>query len=166
MILIGRFDMPPIDHLHIIREIYESNLTMEGLLEKAKGWANDLGVRKFFIDPKEEDLIAWLRRRRVFAVASSDNEKMAISLIRKRQESQNQCTATTKEERLLHPGGMTVAKECPEIAKEFQKFHIQGQTKGGIFRDRPVDADNYALTALHYLVLGVANERTPSTRWI
>ena len=49
--LVAQYTPAPKDHLHIMREFYESNLLFDDLLPIAKTWAQELNIRKFYCDP-------------------------------------------------------------------------------------------------------------------
>jgi len=156
VMLAARYTPAPDDYLHIFRELYEPGFYFDELLPIAKAWAKELNVRKFFVDPDEPEFIKRMRRQRLYAVPGLKETGLARSIMKARL---NNFTNGL-------PGGISVAKECPKTIPEFSKFRGPERDPRRPFRDKPLDMDNYGIGALHFLVLGLANEVTPRVRWL
>ena len=155
VILVGQHTLES-DHLHIVREFYHEEALLDDILDTAKEWSDELKIRKFFCDPKEPEFIKQLRQKRTRAHEVPDEVTMAIQLIRKRLDNQSRGL----------PGGITVSRDCPFTIGEFSKFRRPDRDPRKPYRDRPLDVDNYAVGALHFLVLGLAFEPKPRVRWL
>jgi hypothetical protein len=77
VLLVAAYSPPPTDHIHIMRELFESNLLFDDLLPIAKAWAVELHIRKFFCDPREPEFIKRMRRQRLYAVAAPEELGLA-----------------------------------------------------------------------------------------
>ena len=139
-----------------MRELFESNLLFDDLLPIAKAWAVELHIRKFFCDPREPEFIKRMRRQRLHAVAAPEELGLARNLLGKRLANYKQGI----------PGGITISRECPKTIPEFMKYRMPERDPRRPFRDKPLDMDNYGISALHFLILGLANEVMPRVRWL
>ena len=81
VLLVAAYSPPPTDHIHIMRELFESNLLFDDLLPIAKAWAVELHIRKFFCDPREPEFIKRMRRQRLHAVAAPEELGLARNLL-------------------------------------------------------------------------------------
>jgi hypothetical protein len=156
VMLVAQYTSAPKDHLHIMRELYESNLLFDDLLPIAKTWAQELNIRKFFCDPKEPEFIKRMRRQRLWAVPAPEELALARNLLGKRLGNHAKGL----------PGSLTFSRDCPKTVQEFFKYRMPERDHRRPFRDKPLDMDNYGIGALHFLVLGLATEVTPRVRWI
>lgn len=156
VLLVAAYSPPPTDHIHIMRELFESNLLFDDLLPIAKAWAMELHIRKFFCDPREPEFIKRMRRQRLYAVAAPEELGLARNLLGKRLGNYKQGI----------PGGITISRECPKTIPEFMKYRMPERDPRRPFRDKPLDMDNYGISALHFLILGLASEVTPRVRWL
>ena len=73
VLLVAAYSPPPTDHIHIMRELFESNLLFDDLLPIAKAWAVELHIRKFFCDPREAEFIKRMRRQQLHTVGLRRN---------------------------------------------------------------------------------------------
>jgi len=147
VILAAEYHPPPQDRIHLVRELYQEELYPDTFLAVALAWRKELGIRRFFCDPGEPELIHRMRRAGLPAVAAPKEQNLARNLIKQR-------LANTREGR---PGGLTISRECVHTIPEFLKYH-QGRAK---------QADGiHGLKALHFLVLGLSLEATPRVRWL
>ena len=156
VMLLAEYTPAPKDHIHIMRELFESNLLFDDLLPIAKAWAAELHIRKFFCDPREPEFIKRMRRQRLHAVAAPEELALARNLLGKRLGNYKQGI----------PGGITISRECPKTIPEFMKYRMPERDPRRTFRDKPLDMDNYGIGALHFLILGLASEVTPRVRWL
>jgi hypothetical protein len=152
----GKYTPPPMDHLHIFRELYEERLYFDDLLPIAKAWAKELQIKKFYCDPKEPEFIKRMRKQRLWAVAAPMELALARNLLGKRLGNYKQGL----------PGAMTLSRDCPKTVQEFSKYRMPERNPRRPFRDKPLDMDNYGISALHFLILGLATEVTPRVRWL
>jgi hypothetical protein len=150
VILTADYTPPPADRIHLSRELYRKELYLEEFLAIAREWRLELQIRRFFCDPGEPEFIARMRRAGLPAAAAPKEQDLARNLIKQR-------LARTREGK---PGGLTIARECPNTIVEFGRYHMpEGKT-------RPADADTHGIKALHYLIAGLALESTPRIRWL
>lgn len=150
VILVAEYHPSPEDRIHIGRELYQRELYLEDFLTIAREWQEELKIRKFFCDPDRPEFIERMRKARLPAVAAPREQDLARNLIKQR-------LARVKEGK---PGGLTIAKTCPQIVKEFAFYHLpEGRT-------RPSETDTPGIRALHFLVLGLSLEATPKVRWL
>jgi len=175
VMLLAEYTPAPKDHIHIMRELFESNLLFDDLLPIAKAWAAELHIRKFFCDPREPEFIKRMRRQRLHAVAASEELGLARNLLGKRVRIQGESLKAlidrlgrnpNEVERMDVPGGISISRECPKTIPEFHKYRMPERDPRRPFRDKPLDMDNYGISALHFLVLGLATEVTPRVRWL
>ena len=156
VMLAAEYTPPPVDHLHIFRELYEKSYYFDDLLPVARAWATELKVRKFFVDPKEPKFIKLMRRQRLYAVPAPEELALARNIIGKRLGNYAKGL----------PGSLTFSRDCPKTVQEFFKYRMPERDPRKPFRDKPLDMDNFGIGALHFLVLGLASEVTPRVRWI
>jgi len=156
VLLVAAYTPPPTDHIHIMRELYESNLLFDDLLPIAKAWAVELHIRKFFVDPGEPKFIKLMRRQRLHAVAAPEELGLARNLLGKRLGNFKQGI----------PGGITISLECPKTIPEFGRYRMPERDPRRPYRDVPLNMNNFAISALHYLILGLSMEVVPRVRWL
>jgi hypothetical protein len=150
VLLVAEFTPPPVDRIHLFRELYRKELYLDEFLAVAREWREELQVRKFFCDPSEPEFVARMRKGRLPAAAAPKEQDLARNLIKQR-------LANTREGK---PGGLTISRECVNTIPEFLKYHLpEGKTK-------PADADTHGIEALHFLVLGLSLEASPRIRWL
>jgi len=152
----GKYTPTPRDHLHIFRELYEEGFYFDDLLPIARAWAQELMIKKFYCDPKEPEFIKRLRKQRLWAVAAPEELGLARNLLGKRLSNHAQGL----------PGAITFSPDCPKTVQEFSKYRMPERDPRRPFRDKPLDMDNYGISALHFLILGLATEVTPWVRWL
>ena len=175
VLLVAAYSPPPKDHIHIMRELFESNLLFDDLLPIAKAWAVELHIRKFFCDLREPEFIKRMRHQRLHAVAAPEELGLARNLLGKRVRIQGESLKALivrlgrnpiEVERMDVPGGISISRECPKTIPEFMKYRMPDRDPRRPFRDKPLDMDNYGISALHFLVLGLATEVMPRVRWL
>jgi len=175
VMLAGEYTPAPRDHLHIFRELYEESFYFDDLLLIAKMWAAEMNIRIFFCDPREPEFIKRMRRQRLWAVAAPEELGLARNLLGKRVRIQGESLKTlidrlgrnpSELERMAVPGGISISRDCPNTIPEFHKYRMPERLPHRPFRDKPLDMDNYGISALHFLVLGLATEVTPRVRWL
>ena len=175
VMLAAEYAPPPLDHLCVFRELYETGYYFDDLLPIAKAWAAELNIRKFFCDPKEPEFIKRMRRQRLYAVPAPEELALARNLLGKRFAKSISIEANlrgehdlNKREQLLKAvqGGISFSRVCPKTVQEFFRYRMPERDPRRPFRDKPLDMDNYGIGALHFLILGLANEVTPRVRWI
>jgi hypothetical protein len=154
VILVGEYTLPPKDHLHILREFYSEEALLDDVILTAKEWKEELKIWKWFT--REPEFMEELKKQRLRVQEIPDQTLLAIQLIRKRLGNQSQGL----------PGGVTVSRECPFTIQEFSKFRRPERDPRKPYRDKPLDVDNYAVGALHYLVLGISTEKSPRVRFL
>ena len=154
VILVGEYALPPRDHLHIVREFYGEEALLDDVIQTAKEWKEDLKIWKWYT--REPEFMEELKKQRLRVQEIPDQTLLAIQLIRKRLGNQSQGL----------PGGLTVSRECRFTVDEFNKFRRPERDHRKPYRDKPLDVDNYAMGALHYLVLGLSLEKRPRARWL
>lgn len=167
--------IPATDHLHVFRELYERGYYFDDLLPIAKEWAAEMNVRKFFCDPKEPEFIKRMRRQRLYAVAAPEELALARNLLGKRVISTNSIAVELRREHDVATrermqrgvqGGISFSRDCPQTVQEMFRYRMPDRDSRKPYRDKPLDVDNYGISALHFLVLGMAHEVTPRVRWL
>ena len=168
VLLAAKYYPKPRDHVQIIRESFKVSMMLEEAVILAKQWHQEMNVRKFFCDPTQPEFIKIMRRQRLWAVPVEAREvNLAINLTKKRMANSYQGL----------PGGITfdlvsgvgkVAGDfvCPNLMAEFLRYRGRDTKANRPVVDKPLEVDNYALSALHYIVLGLATEVVPRVRWL
>ncbi len=174
VILVGEYVLPPLDHLHIVREFYNEEALLDDVILTAKEWKTELNIWKWYT--REPDFMEVLKKARLRIQEVPDQTILAIQLIRKRIIAQKMGELKLQELSLSQearkamllgvPGGITVSRDCPFTIAEFSKFRRPERDLRKPYRDKPLDVDNYAMGALHFLVLGTAIEKHPRVRWL
>jgi hypothetical protein len=180
VMLAGQYS-PAKDHLLVFREIYQEAFYFDDLLLIAKAWYQEMQVRKFFCDPKEEVYIKQMRRARLNARAVLDEPGLARGLLAKRMENWLYCQVCANppehgppyDEHKICPvcGGtprnsIRFTSMVPRTIPEFGKYRMPERDPRKAYRDKPLEIDNYGISALHFLVLGLSMEVTPTIRWL
>lgn len=161
----------PKDHVQIIRESFRTSMMLEEAVVLAKQWHQEMNVRKFFCDPTQPEFIKIMRRQRLWAVPVEAREvNLAINLTKKRMANTYQGL----------PGGIAFDRVsdtgpqkpmagdfvCPNLMAEFLRYRGRDTKANHPVVDKPLEVDNYALSALHFILLGLAHEVTPRVRWL
>jgi hypothetical protein len=144
-------------------------MSLEALIAKLKEWKKERKIRKVFCDPKQIGLIAQLRRHRFWAVDVVNDLPLAVNFVQGRLKVQKLAMAGFRGQPpeifqalcVKVPGGISGTKECVNLPNEFLKYHVPENKPNQPTRDKPMDMDNFALSALHFLALGCAGEQIP-----
>ena len=171
VLLAAKYYPKPKDHVQIIRESFKTSMMLEEAVILAKEWHHEMNVRKFFCDPTQPAFIKIMRRQRLWAVPVDAKEvNLAINLTKKRMANSYQKL----------PGGLSfdlVSGDrprqpvvgdfvCPNLMAEFPRFRGREVRANHPVVDKPLEVDNYALSALHFILLGLASEVIPRVRWL
>jgi hypothetical protein len=147
-------------------------MMLEDAIAVAKEWKRELVVRKFFCDPTQPEFVRILRKQRLWAVMAPKEVSLAINLVKRRLsnfEKKQPCSLSFNLLPGHEPRGPRPVPGdfvCPNLLTEFGLFRGQAARPNQPFRDKPLEADHYALSALHFLLLGLATEVTPRVRWL
>lgn len=172
VMLAARFTPKPINHILVFRELYQKEIYLEDLIDTAKAWNKEMKIKKIFCDPTQPEFIKRLRKERLWAVPVENEWMLAVNMVKRRlfqvsEAKKAALIAGDKKFRALEvPGGLTVGSGCTNLPREFNLYHAAPRQPNKPFRDKPVEMDNYALSALHFLVVGLSTEKTPMIRWI
>jgi hypothetical protein len=168
VLLAARHDPAPHDHVQVIREVFQEGMLLETAVGIAKEWQRELGVRKFYCDPTQPAFIKIMRKQRLCAVPVEAKEvSLAINLVKKRLANFKLGAPVSLYFDTI-PGRRDGAGAfaCPNLMAEFGRFRGREQKLNRPVKDAPLEMDNFALSALHYILLGIATEVTPRVRWI
>jgi hypothetical protein len=172
-LLAVRYWPSPRDHIQVIREAFKTEMMLEDAVAIAQEWHQELTVRKFYCDHKQPAFIKVMRRQRLWAVPVEVMDiNFAINLVKKRLsnfEARRPGSLSFDLASTSRPGRAKPGPEdfiCPNLMREFGRFRGRESKPNQPFRDVPLELDHYALSALHFLVLGLATEVMPRVRWL
>lgn len=136
-----------------LHEEYRRQRRIEEWANMALELRNTYGIRRFFCDPSEPDFIKAFVEKGCRAEAANNEVNAGIQKVKNRL--------------VRRPDGKPRITFAPGYAwtfSEFDQYQWKPAAKSDSFRDEPMKANDHALDALRYAVMGVdADTRKPLT---
>lgn len=122
---------------HIEREFYERGLSSRALVEAVEAEAEATGADTIYVDPSAAGLIADLVMDGYHAVKANNAVSDGIRAV-----------TTAIDE------GLTVDPSCIHTISELEQYHYQEGGKAAEASDKPVKAEDHAVDAARYSLVG------------
>ena len=126
------------DHWFIVDEWYYTQKTNSEIIEKAKQWEVEHGIRFWYPDTAEPDRLEEMRRAGMYIRETS----------KKMDEGINSVRQLLKEKRIS-----IVRSTCPNLLEELSTYQYAEPTGEGTQEEKPVrNQADHALDALRYMI--------------
>ena len=147
-----------------LHEYYADDVMLETVIEEAKDIDDHYPVARWFCMATEPRYIREFRKAQLRAVSTKFEEAPGINLVRG-------MLARTKpgepgQPPIPDPALLIMPGTCPNLAVEFQRFSNKKRDPNKPFVDKPIQAHNFALTALTLIALGLGFRPTLEVRFL
>lgn len=132
--------------LWVLAEAYERRRRVEEWTDVAAQMRDQWGIEAFYCDPSEPEYIRAFKERGLKAEGADNRVLPGIQMVKNALATRADGTA-----------GMVINPACVHVLSEFEQYQW-AENRHGI-KDEPVKANDHAMDALRYAVMGVGRER-------
>lgn len=139
------------DRAHVAEEFYRRRVLQGEVVAEAKRLQAAYGIEMFFADPSAAGLIADLRANHVRVVEATNDVLPGIQRVKAVLAVQGDSRPR-----------LTVQPSCVNVIAEFESY-IWKEGRHGV-KDEPEKANDHALDALRYALMGIHRTAKPATQ--
>lgn len=140
VILVGGVDSD--GRITVVAEYYARSMRVEEWASLAVQLRDTWSIQTFWCDPSDPDAIRVFNEAGVVAIGANNTVNTGLQMVKNRLVAQGD----GKPRLLLGP-------DCVNTASEFEQYQWMKDRHG--LRDQPVKANDHAMDALRYLVMGI-----------